>query len=108
MGSVSCSTLQLRSYDATRPRESGPASATAVLALGRVRGDGETETVDSSTIADPIAAYRVLEGDSNADVRFCFEAAQTVVALSTGLGRGELLWSGWQDLELLERRLSVV
>ena len=32
----------------------------------------------------------------------------TVVALSTGLRRGELLGLRWQDVQLLERRLSVV
>jgi len=32
----------------------------------------------------------------------------TVVALSTGLRRGELLGLRWQDVELLERRLAVV
>ena len=32
----------------------------------------------------------------------------TVVALSTGLRRGELLGLRWQDVDLLERRLSVV
>ena len=31
----------------------------------------------------------------------------TVVALSTGLRRGELLGLRWQDVELLERRLHV-
>ena len=54
------------------------------------------------------AAYRVLEADTDDDERFWFEAARrmTVVALSTGLRRGELLGLRWQDVDLLERRLS--
>ena len=71
---------------------------------------GETETVDATVIADLIASYRVLESAAEEDERFWFEAARrmTVVALSTGLRRGELLGLRWQDVELLERRLSVV
>ena len=70
----------------------------------------ETETVDASVIADLLASYRMLEADADADERFWFETARrmTVVALSTGLRRGELLGLRWQDVELLERRLSVV
>ena len=73
-------------------------------------GDGETETVDATTIADLIAAYRVLEADTETEERFWYESARrmTVVALSTGLRRGELLGLRWQDVQLLERRLSVV
>jgi integrase len=72
-------------------------------------GDTETETIDAATIADLIAAYRVLEADAEDDERFWFEAARrmTVVALSTGLRRGELLGLRWQDVDLLERRLTV-
>ena len=73
-------------------------------------GDGDTETVDAATIADLIAAYRTLEADAQDDERFWFESARrmTVVALSTGLRRGELLGLRWQDVQLLERRLSVM
>ena len=73
-------------------------------------GDGETETVDPSAIADLLGAYRTLEHDADPDERFWFETARrmTVVALSTGLRRGELLGLRWQDVELVERRLSVV
>ena len=72
--------------------------------------DGETETVDAATIADLIAAYRVLEADARTSERFWFESARrmTVVALSTGLRRGELLGLRGRTCELLERRLSVV
>ena len=69
----------------------------------------ETETIDAGTIADLIASYRVLEADCEADDRFWFEGARrmTVVALSTGLRRGELLGLRWQDVDLLDRRLTV-
>ena len=55
-----------------------------------------------------IAAYRVLEADADESERFWFEAARrmTVVALSTGLRRGELLGLRWKDVDLLERRLQ--
>ena len=73
-------------------------------------GDADTETIDASAIADLLAAYRVLELDADEAERFWFANARrmTVVALSTGLRRGELLGLRWQDVELLERRLSVV
>ena len=47
----------------------------------------------------------VLEADADDDERFWFEAARrmTVVALSTGLRRGELLGLRWTDVDLLER-----
>ena len=72
-------------------------------------GDGETETVDAATIADLIAAYLVLEADADPEERFWFEAGRrmTVVALSTGLRRGELLGLRWKDVDLLERAVSV-
>jgi integrase len=72
-------------------------------------GDGETQTVDAATIAELLAAYRVLEADADAEERFWFEAARrmTVVALSTGLRRGELLGLRWRDVDLLERAVSV-
>ena len=68
-------------------------------------GESETETVDAATIADLVAAYRVLERDAEDDERFWFEAARrmTIVALSTGLRRGELLGLRWTDVDLLER-----
>jgi len=72
-------------------------------------GEGDTETVDSGTITELLAAYRLLERDAEEEERFWFEAGRrmTVVALSTGLRRGELLGLRWQDVDLLERRLSV-
>jgi integrase len=71
--------------------------------------DRETETIDASTIAELLAAYRLLEAETAADERFWFEAGRrmTVVALSTGLRRGELLGLRWRDVDLLERRLTV-
>ena len=69
-------------------------------------GQADTETMDAATIADLLAAYRVLEADADDEERFWFEAARrmTVVALSTGLRRGELLGLRWKDVDLLERR----
>jgi integrase len=71
--------------------------------------DAETETIDASTIADLLAAYRILEADADDEERFWFAAARrmTVVALSTGLRRGELLGLRWKDVDFLERRLHV-
>jgi integrase len=71
--------------------------------------DAETETIDAAVIADLFGAYRTLEADADESERFWFEAARrmTVVALSTGLRRGELLGLRWQDVDLLERRVSV-
>jgi hypothetical protein len=78
-------------------------------ARGPPAGDGDTETLGASTIADVLAAYRELEHDADEGERFWFEAARrmTVVALSAGL-RGELLGLRWEDVEMLERRRSVV
>lgn len=58
---------------------------------------------------NPDGLARVLEADADESERPWFEAARrmTVVALSTGLRRGELLGLRWQDVSLLERRLSV-
>jgi len=72
-------------------------------------GEGDTETVDSGTITELLAAYRLLERDAEEEERVWFEAGRrmTVVALSTGLRRGELLGLRWQNVDLLERRLIV-
>jgi integrase len=70
----------------------------------------ETETLDPRTIAALLAAYRELEAEAVDDeTRYWFAAARrmTTVALSTSLRRGELLGLRWQDVELLECRLSV-
>ena len=71
--------------------------------------DAETETLQPVEVAALIAAYRELEGDADDSERFWLEAARrmTVLALSTGLRRGELLGLRWQDVSLLERTLSV-
>jgi integrase len=73
-------------------------------------GDADTETMDAAAVADVLAAYRELEADADPDERFWYTTARrmTVVALSTGLRRGELLGLRWQDVAFLERRLSVV
>jgi integrase len=72
-------------------------------------GDGDTETIDSGTIAGLLSAYRLLEAEADDEERFWFGAARrmTVVALSTGLRRGELLGLRWKDVNLLERAVSV-
>jgi integrase len=72
--------------------------------------DAETETIDAATIADLIAAYRELEADPPDDTEaawFAVARRMTVVALSTGLRRGERLGLRWQDVDFLERRVSV-
>ncbi len=53
--------------------------------------------------------YRELEADADESERFWYAAARrmTVVALSTGLRRGELLGLRWTDVSLLERCVSV-
>jgi integrase len=71
------------------------------------RGNG---TMDAAVIAHLIAAYRELEAVPPDDTEAAWFAAarrMTVVALSTGLRRGELLGLRWMDVDLLERRLSV-
>lgn len=69
----------------------------------------ETETLTVETIARVLAAYRELAARADEDERHWIDSARrmTVVALSTGLRRGELLGLRWQDVELLERRLHV-
>ena len=72
--------------------------------------DADTETIDAAVIAHLIGAYRELEAGppENTEAEW-FAAARrmTVVALSTGLRRGELLGLAWRDVDFLERRLSV-
>jgi integrase len=69
----------------------------------------ETETLGSGEIAAVLAAYRALESDVEDDERYWYAAARrmTIVGLSTGLRRGELLGLRWQDVELLDRVLHV-
>jgi integrase len=71
--------------------------------------DTETETIDSGTIAELLTAYRTLEDNADDEDRAWYQACRrmTVVALSTGLRRGELLGLRWQDVDLLERRVTV-
>jgi integrase len=71
--------------------------------------DAETETLTADEVALLIDAYRKLEAAAEKDERWWFEAARrmTVVALSTGLRRGELLGLRWTDVELLDGRLHV-
>ena len=71
--------------------------------------DTDTETLGVSEISAVIAAYRTLEADAEEDGRYWYAAARrmTIVGLSTGLRRGELLGLRWQDVELLGRLLHV-
>jgi site-specific recombinase XerD len=69
----------------------------------------ETETLSSAEIAALLAAYGVNSAEAEPDERWWWDVARrmTIVALSTGLRRGELLGLRWADCELLERRLHV-
>lgn len=71
--------------------------------------DVETETLTAAEVAALLKAYRTLAADADEADRPWLDAARrmTVVALSTGLRRGELLGLRWTDIELLERRLHV-
>jgi integrase len=71
--------------------------------------EAETETLDPSQIAELLAAYQLKADAAEPDERFWWDAARrmTIVALSTGLRRGELLGLRWMDIELLDRRLHV-
>ena len=70
--------------------------------------DEEQEILAAAEVASLVKAYRTLAAGAGDDA-FWYDAARrmTVVALSTGLRRGELLGLRWMDVELLERRLHV-
>jgi integrase len=69
----------------------------------------EVETLSQTEIARLLAAYRQLAVEVGPDEAWWYETARrlTVLALSTGLRRGELLGLRWMDVELLEHRLHV-
>lgn len=71
--------------------------------------DVETETLSAAEVARLLTAYSELSAASEKEERFWIDGARrmTVVALSTGLRRGELLGLRWEDIDLLERRLHV-
>jgi integrase len=71
--------------------------------------DAETETLAAADVAAVLKAYRLMADTAEKDERFWWDTARrmTVVALSTGLRRGELLGLTWEAVELLERRLHV-
>jgi integrase len=60
-------------------------------------------------VASVLKALRTLADAADKGERYWYEAARrmTVLALSTGLRRGELLGLRWADVELLDRRLHV-
>lgn len=68
----------------------------------------EAETLTPTEISRLLAAYDQLAA-VDAENAYWFNTARrmTVVALSTGLRRGELLGLRWGDVELLESRLNV-
>jgi integrase len=69
----------------------------------------DTETLTQAGVAGVLRAYHELEARAEEEDRHWYAAARrmTIVALSTGLRRGELLGLRWMDVELLERRLHV-
>jgi integrase len=72
--------------------------------------DVETETLNADDVAEVLRAYCELEaGEKVIEERYWYAVARrmTIVALSTGLRRGELLGLRWQDVELLDRHLHV-
>jgi integrase len=68
----------------------------------------EAETLTAEEISRLVVAYRQLAADVPENA-YWYDAARrmTVVALSTGLRRGELLGLRWQDVELLDKRVRV-
>lgn len=69
----------------------------------------EIELLSAVEIGSLLKAYRMLEDDAGEAEKPWWATARriTMVALSTGLRRGELLGLRWQDVELLDRRLHV-
>jgi integrase len=69
----------------------------------------EAEVLTPAEIARLLTAYRELAAEATPSERYWYDAARrmTVLALSTGLRRGELLGLRWANVELLERRLHV-
>jgi integrase len=72
-------------------------------------GDTETETLMPQQIDALLRAWRTLEDAVDQEDRHWYATGRrmVVVALSTGLRRGELLGLRWKDIELLDRRLVV-
>jgi integrase len=71
--------------------------------------DTETETLAPDEVTALLAAWQRLERAAEKPERHWYATGRrmTVLALSTGLRRGELLGLRWMDVELLERHLSV-
>jgi integrase len=69
----------------------------------------ETETLTTTEIAGLLNAYRLKADTEDQEERWWWDTARrmTVVALSTGLRRGELLGLRWADIDLLEKQLHV-
>lgn len=69
----------------------------------------EAETLTPAQVASVLKAFGTLSGAAEDGERYWFDAARRmfVVALSTGLRRGELLGLRWADVELLDRRMHV-
>jgi integrase len=71
--------------------------------------ESDTETLSGQEIALLLDAYRDVADETEPEERFWVDAARrmTVVGLSTGLRRGELLGLRWMDVELLDGWLHV-
>src|SRR5262249_49240167 len=71
--------------------------------------DTEPEVLTEVEIAQLIAAYRELEADADEAGRQWWALARRLVtvAVATGLRRGELLGLRWQDVSMLDGRLTV-
>jgi integrase len=71
--------------------------------------DTEPQVLSEVEIARLLAAYRQLEADAEEEERPWWALARrvVVVAVGTGLRRGELLGLRWGDVSMLDRRLTV-
>jgi integrase len=71
--------------------------------------DHETQVLTEAEIARLLTAYHQLEAEAEEDERpwWALVRRMVVVALGTGLRRGELLGLPWGDISMLDRRLTV-
>ncbi|MBA2569154.1 MAG: site-specific integrase [Actinobacteria bacterium] len=67
----------------------------------------EMQVLTEAEVARLLVAYRELGGESPEDAWWNLTRRLVTVALGTALRRGELLALRWQDVELLEGRLTV-
>jgi integrase len=69
----------------------------------------DTETLTAAEVKRLLAAYKQLAAAGESEDAYWYDVARrmTVLGLSTGLRRGELLGLMWDDVDLLEKRLRV-